>query len=470
MTLPTRRMFSSVRLRLTLWYTVAFGVLLIAFSLYVFSSVSHSLREDFDRALLRGAETTGSYFEEFAERKNAVAGARDTIRELRLGGTGVAIYRGHELLASTSDEVVSAVSTAHVSSNLKPLGEPFFSTDAKRNKRLVATTFTVDSVPYTVAALEPMLHLTDNLQHLREIILLGLPAALVLTALGGYVLAGKSLEPVLAISTQAEHITAKNLNERLEIKRQDEFGRLAGVINELLSRLERSFRVMREFMADASHELRTPLAIIHGEADVSLSRNRTSEEYRDSLTVIRDNAKRMTRIVKDMLDLARADSGQQSLRKEELYLDDLVTGCCRSAQTLAHAKEIQLTCSVDEDVSFHGDQELLKRMAMNLVQNAIHYTSPGGAVSVKLTRDNGSGCLIVSDNGIGIPPDSVDRVFDRFYRVGDARTRADGGSGLGLSIVKLAAESHGGSVAVGSELGKGSTFTVRLPLHPAEHS
>jgi heavy metal sensor kinase len=353
---------------------------------------------------------------------------------------------------------------------VKPGGEPVFWTDAKTNKRLVAISFQVDSTSYTVAALEPMLDLSENLRHLREIILFALPAALLLAAIGGYLLAGKSLHPVVTISAQAEHITAKNLNERLKIKSHDEFGRLAKVINELLSRLERSFQVMREFMADASHELRTPLAIIHGEADVSLSRNRTLEEYRESLSVIRDNAKRMALIVKDMLDLARADSGQRSLRKQELYLDDLVTGCCRSVQSLAHAKDIQLTCEVDEDISFEGDEELLKRMAMNLVQNAIHYTAPGGSVSVKLTRDDGFGFLTVSDNGIGIPPESVDRVFDRFYRVGEARTRADGGSGLGLSIVKLAAESHGGTVSVGSQLGKGSTFTVRLPLPTADCS
>ena len=458
-------MFSSVRLRLTLWYTLAFGALLIGFSLYVFSSVSHALRADFDRALLRTGDTSASYFEEFAERKNAAAGARETIRELNLGKTGLAIYRGQELLASTGDDIAASIAAADVFSSSHVRGEPFFSTDWKRGKRIAAASFQMDSIAYTVIAVESMRELVDALERLREIILLGLPAALLVAAVGGYFVAGKSLQPVVAISTQAEHISAKNLSQRLEIKSHDEFGRLAGVINELLSRLERSFSVMREFMADASHELRTPLAIIHGEAEVSLARNRMAEEYRESLGIVRDNAKRMALIVKDMLDLARADSGQQSLRKQELYLDDVVTSCCRSALSLARKKDIQLTYSVEEDISFQGDEELLQRMAMNLVENAINYTPSGGSVSVKLTRDNGSGCLTVSDNGIGIPPDSVDRVFDRFYRVTDARTRSDGGSGLGLSIVKLAAESHGGSVAVGSELGKGSTFTVRLPLH-----
>jgi heavy metal sensor kinase len=467
---PIRLPLSSVRLRLTLWYALAFGVLLTGFSLYILSSVSLDLRANFDRALLRTADTTGSYFEEFAERKNAVAGAHETIRELRLGKTGVAIYRGHELLAATGDDVVSAVAAANVFSSLRAGGEPFLSTDSKRDKRLAATSFQVDSVSYTVAAVEPMRELTEELRRLREIVLLALPAALVLAAIGGYLLAGKSLQPMVAISTQAEHISAKNLSERLEIKGHDELGHLARVINDLLSRLDDSFRVMREFMADASHELRTPLAIVHGEAEVSLTRERTAKEYRESLTIIRDNAKRMALIVRDLLDLARADAGQQSLRKEELYLDDLVSSCCRSAQPLARAKDIQLACSIDEDISFQGDEELLKRMVMNLLQNAIHYTPTGGSVSVTLSRGDGVGCVTVRDNGIGIPPESLERVFHRFYRVTEARSRADGGSGLGLSIVKLAAESHGGSVAVASQLGQGSTFSVRLPLQRQEFS
>ncbi|MBV8829235.1 MAG: HAMP domain-containing protein, partial [Acidobacteriaceae bacterium] len=273
-------MFSSVRLRLTLWYTLTFGVLLIGFSLYVLSSVSRALRPDFDQEVLRTAEVTGRYFEEFAERKNVVAGAQEAVRELKLGKTGLAIYRGRELLASTGDDVVSAVAAAHVFSSFKPNGEPFFSTDSKRNKRLAAIPFQVDSIAYTVAVLEPMLDLNEDLRHLRQIVLLALPAALLLAAVGGYLLAGKSLRPVVAISTQTVHISAKNLNERLEVKSNDEFGRLARVINELLSRLDHSFSIMREFMADASHELHTPLAIIHGEAEVSLSRHRTPEEYR----------------------------------------------------------------------------------------------------------------------------------------------------------------------------------------------
>jgi heavy metal sensor kinase len=454
----------SVRLRLTCWYVLAFGGLLMAFSLYVLSSVSRDLREQFDRELLQTVYTTSSYFQEFAEKDRAVAGAQETVRELKLGDENIAIFRQSQLLATTTNDVVSLADSMRASMPSDGINKPLFATDGKTNTRFVALAFEVNSVRYTVAVAQSMLELTNELRSLRQIILLALPAALILAALGGFLLAGKSLKPVVAISLQAEQITAKNLNERLQIKSHDEFGRLAGVINALLSRLDQSFRVMREFMADASHELRTPLAIIHGEAEVSLSRERSPGEYKESLGVIRDNSKRMSVIVSDMLDLARADSGQQILRKEELYLDDLVTGCCRSAQPLARMNQIHLSCGTEQDISFHGDEELLKKMVMNLLYNAIQYTPAGGSVSVDLHGGNGCARLNITDTGIGIEAAFLPRVFDRFYRVAESRTRADGGSGLGLSIVKLAAESHGGTVSVISEPGRGSTFTVCLPL------
>jgi signal transduction histidine kinase len=221
---------------------------------------------------------------------------------------------------------------------------------------------------------------------------------------------------------------------------------------------------MREFMADASHELRTPLAIIRAEAEVSLEQERSVFDYKQCLGIIRDQSKRMTRIVSDMLALARADAGQQKLRLEELYLNDLIEECCNAAQALALPRGVRLTFEAGEDISFCGDEELLKRMAVNLLDNAIQYTPSGGSVSVQLKADTSAAQLIVSDTGIGIAPECASRVFDRFYRVDSSRRRSDGGSGLGLSIVKLAAEAHKGCVELSSQPGSGSTFTVSLPL------
>jgi len=458
-------MFNSIRTRLTLWYLLVFGSLLVGFSTYIDSSLSSDLRKQYDASLLRTARATATYFSEFVERKNVAQGARETILEMKLEKLSAAIFQDHQLLAASSDDITTAIVSARLLPAAQQGQAPTFATDSKMNERLVVLPFQAEGGDFTVALLGSLDELGGQIGRIRSIILFGLPAALLLAAAGGFLVARKSLEPVTTISEQAERIGAKNLHERLTVSNpNDEIGRLAGIFNAVLARLDTSFRVMREFMADASHELRTPLAIVQGEADVTLSREKTVDEYKQSLTIVRRQAKRMARIVSDMLSLARADAGEQHLRLEELYLNDLVEDCCHAAQALADPKGVRLTWEAGEDISFRGDEELLKRMAVNLLDNAIHYTQPGGAVNVKLTREQSLARLIISDTGIGIPPECVGRVFDRFYRVDKSRARAGGGSGLGLSIVRLAAESHHGSVDVVSKPGQGSTFTVCLPL------
>jgi heavy metal sensor kinase len=458
-------MFSSIRVRLTLWYLLIFGSLLIVFSAYIYSSVSRDMRKRFDAALLRTAQEMATYFGEFAERNKIEAGAKETILELKEGRETAAIFRGGQLLAANDDDVIAAIASTKIMDTLGKDPKPAFATEPNLNKRLVVMPFQAEGDNYTIAVFEPLDKVEGQIRDMRNLILFGLPAVLILATGGGFLLARKSLSPMVNISEQAEHISAKNLNERLKVTNpEDELGRLAVVFNDLLSRLDTSFSVMREFMADASHELRTPITIIHGEADVSLSHNQTEAEYKQSLSIIRDQAKRIAYIVSDLLALARADAKEQKLRVEELYLNDLVDESCRAAQSLAAPKRIRLTYDAGEDVLYEGNEELLRRMIVNLLDNAIRYTPEGGAVSAKLTCERSCVRLIVSDTGIGIPPECVSRVFDRFYRVDDSRARANGGSGLGLSIVKLAAESHKGSVDVASEPSQGSTFTVSLPL------
>jgi len=458
-------MFSSIRVRLTAWYLLVFGTLLVVFSTYIYSSVARDMRKRFDASVLRTAQEMANYFGEFAERKNPESGAKETVIELREGRESAAIFREGQLLAANDNDVTAAVAATGILAELGPDRKPAFLTDMQANRRMVVMPFEVDQVNYVVAVFEPLDKLEAQIAQLRNIILVALPAVLILAAVGGFLLARKSLAPMVAISDQAEHISAKNLSERLKVTNpEDELGHLAAVFNALLSRLDASFHVMREFTADASHELRTPLTIVQGEADVALSHEHSVSEYQQSLSIIRDQSKRMARIVSDMLSLARADAGERQLSKEDLYLNDLVMESCHTAQALATPKCIQLSCEASEDLVFHGNEELLRRMIFNLIDNAIRYTPAGGSVSVKLTFEPAAAHLVVSDTGIGIPAECVERVFDRFYRVGDARTRTNGGSGLGLSIAKLAAESHQGSVELTSEPGRGSTFTVNLAL------
>jgi heavy metal sensor kinase len=423
------------------------------------------MHKRFDASLLRTAQSMANYFSEFSDRDSVEQEAKETINSLKEGRESAAIFREGQLLAANNDEVVAALTGTRILDVSRADRKPAFATEPDLNKRLVVYPFQYKGINYVSAVLEPLDKLEGQIGHIRKLFLFGFSTVLLLAAAGGFMLAQKSLKPMVTISAQAEQINAKNLNERLQVTNpDDELGRLAGVFNALLSRLDTSFHVMREFTADASHELRTPLTIVQGEADVALSHEHTVSEYQQSLSIIRDQSKRMARIVSDMLSLARADAGEQHLSKEDLYLNDLVMESCHAAQALATPKCIQLSCEASEDLVFHGNEELLRRMIFNLVDNAIRYTPAGGSVSVKLTFEPAVAHLVVSDTGIGIPAEFVERVFDRFYRIGDARTPTNGGSGLGLSIVKLAAESHQGSVELTSDPGCGSTFTVNLAL------
>src|SRR6267142_3967361 len=452
-------MFSSIRLRLTLWYLLVFGSLLVVFSIYIYSVVSNDMHKRFDASLLRTAQSMANYFSEFSDRDSVEQEAKETINSLKEGRESAAIFREGQLLAANNDEVVAALTGTRILDASGADRKPAFATEPDLNKRLVVYPFQYKRINYVSAVLEPLDKLEGQIGHIRKLFLFGFSTVLLLAAASGFMLAQKSLKPMVTISAQAEHINARNLNERLQVTNpDDELGRLAGVFNALLSRLDTSFHVMREFTADASHELRTPLTIVQGEADVALSHEHSVSEYQQSLSIIRNQSKRMARIVSDMLSLARADAGEQHLSKEDLYLNDLVMESCHAAQALATPRCIRLSCDASEDLVFHGNEELLRRMIFNVVDNAIRYTPDGGSVSVKLTSESATAQLAVSDTGIGIPPECAGRVFDRFYRVGDARPPTNGGSGLGLSIVKLAAESHQGSVELTSEPGHGSTF------------
>jgi heavy metal sensor kinase len=270
------------------------------------------------------------------------------------------------------------------------------------------------------------------------------------------------------MSTQAGRIGADNLHDRLQVANpQDELGHLAQSFNGLLDRLDQSFEQQRRFMADASHELRTPVAILCGEADVALSQpSRSPEDYRASLDILRGEAKRLKHIVEDLFTLARADAGQYPLTLADFYLDELVTECSRSVRTLAAAKQITVRCDASKEMPIRADEALLRRMIMNLLDNAIKYTPPGGSVAVVWGVQDSQYRVAVSDTGEGIPSELQPRIFERFFRADKVRSRSEsdgGGAGLGLSISRWIVQAHGGQLELTRSDKGGSTFTVLLP-------
>jgi signal transduction histidine kinase len=290
---------------------------------------------------------------------------------------------------------------------------------------------------------------------------------ILLAGAGGYFLARRALTPVASMSQQASAIDATNLQDRLAVANErDELGVLAQSFNQLLDRLARSIDQQRRFMADASHELRTPIAILRGEADVALAQpERPTSEYRESLQVLRDEARRLSQIVENLFTLARADAGNYPLTRTQFYLDELLEECVRAARSLAAAKNIRLELQSEEELLMDADEALIRRMVLNLIDNAIKFSAPGGHVSVKARRDGSRYVVAVEDTGAGIPADLQPRVFERFFRADKARTHQnDGGTGagLGLAISRWIAEAHHGELKLGSSNEKGSVFLASL--------
>jgi heavy metal sensor kinase len=434
-------MTNSLRFRLTALYLAFFAVLFLLFSAALYTVLSHSLSTRMDHALATEADTAVLLFLDEMRETNgdARASAAETVAGMKLHGDAVAVADGSTILGATPG----------------PAGRPMRT--AERPVDVYGRTF-------RILASAPLDSIEAPLALVRNAILLGLPLVLLLAGAGGWILATRALAPLRTVAAQAAGITGSSLHTRLDPgPATDELRVLVDSFNDLLSRLDQSFEVMQRFVADASHELRTPVSVIRGEADVALSLERSPGEYRDSLATILEESRRLTRLLEDLLNLARADAGHVQLQTREFYLNELLAECCRAVRPLAAARDLRLECHAGTDFQYRGDEQLLRRLVLNLLDNAIRYTPAGGSVSAAIETGSSGVRILVADTGIGIPPDKAPRVFERFYRTDEGRSRAEGGFGLGLSIVRWIAEAHHGAVECASIPGAGSTFTVTLP-------
>lgn len=304
----------------------------------------------------------------------------------------------------------------------------------------------------------------------RRLILLlaiAVPIALLLGSYGGLLLANQALRPVDEITSAAEHISASDLSQRVpQPEEMDEIGRLAQTFNHMIGRLEAAFERQRQFTSDASHEMRTPLAVMRGDIEIALRRERTPEEYQRVLTSNLEETIRLSRLVEDLLTLARGDAGQSNLRWEPVILDKLCNDTIEYLKPLAEERgQLLVWVQPEIPVVINGDAQRLKQLLLNLLDNAIKYTGPGGTVTMNLDMADKEAVMTITDTGRGIPAADVPHIFDRFFR--HSRSTSDKtvqGFGLGLAIVKWIVDSHNGSIEATSEPEKGTTFTVRLPL------
>lgn len=483
-------MLESVRLRLTLWYTGVLALVLVTLAAagYFIFWQSTVKRTDSDLAELSSAFLT-TLTAELTDQPGPDAlksAAQVAIAEHRFRDHIFAVLDpGGGLYVSSPDPTSGRADPERVPSEFL-LSEPFRKfVDAtsgadqlyqnlgagRHGYRGYARHFPFKGQTYTLVVLRSLHPQKEMLEEITTAFAGAIPIAILLASAGGYFLARKSLAPVAAMSAQAEHMGASNLHERLAVKNEkDELGHLAQSFNHLLDRLDQSFERQRCFMADASHELRTPVAILRGEAEVALSRTaRSPEEYRESLTILHNEAQRLTHIVEDLFTLTRADAGQYPLAPSKFYLDELLLDCTHSVRTLAQAKSIAMVTDTPPELPVVGDESLLRRMILNLLDNAIKHTPMGGRVVLACQRTGEDYAVSITDSGTGIPVDLQPRIFERFFRADKARSRGEndgGGAGLGLSIARWITEAHHGRLELTRSDPTGSTFTAYLSATP----
>jgi heavy metal sensor kinase len=462
----------SIRFSLTLWYAVTLAVILILFSSFIYLILKNQLNKDIDKELLTIAEAVASpTLEPF---RRAGPSVFDQVLEdfigTRLTGKQVQVLDGNGKVAASS-KGLEGLRIPLAKSTFRRAAAGKVTYETKVNLDL----YPVRTISYPIMAddqLQQIVQVGTSLKSAAEILdkvllvfAVSIPLSLLLWALGGWFLAGRALKPVDLITRSAQKITAENLGLRLEVVNpQDEIGRLAETFNDTLERLESAFNRIRQFSADVSHELRTPLTILRGEAEVGLRWAKEPEEFREIFKSNLEEINRMSRIIECLLELSRAEEGGLSLERVSVDLEELLGELVQQTRLIDPEKGLKIVLAVRMPATIEGDWLRLRQVFMNLLDNAVKNTPDGGEISVVLEKAGRFARVSVVDSGVGIPAEDLPHIFERFYRVDKARNRADGGSGLGLSLVKTYVEAHGGEIEALSEPGKGSVFTVNLPL------
>ena len=321
----------------------------------------------------------------------------------------------------------------------------------------------IEGTQLAVHVVEPLRDMLEALREYSLYLALLIPIALLLTTAAGYLLSRRALAPVEQIRQQAEAIDPADLTARLRVPQtDDELARLARTLNAMLARIENGFRSIERFTADASHELRAPLALIMTAGEVSLRRERSREELTEVLRKTVREARHMSNLVENLLDLARGDARQRHFELTPVNIVDILRALCDEFTPTAAVKGLALASSLpDKDISVLGESTQLRRLFLILLDNAIKYTE-AGTISLALSTENSSVLVTVADTGIGIDSEAQPHVFDRFWRADKVRSRSEGGTGLGLSLAAQIVERIGATISLVSEPSRGSAFTVRL--------
>ncbi len=459
----------SIGVRLTVWYLAIFLAVQIAFGAGMWMMLRSHLYDLADDSLESELEDLRNFLS--AQDKNV---SNDKLQELvkntytlehsgdyleLRAADGSVIYRSSFLEAHPVD-FANAPNRHHGPfRNLRIEGDPF--------------RFTLQPVEANGRTYRALIGIqtddvVDTLRLVRTYLLMLAPFLFMIAAAGGYWLSRRALAPVDELVKTAREISGSNLHSRVpRLQTGDELQRLSDTLNEMLARIESAFQRITEFTADASHELRTPISLMRTEAELALRRSRNETEYRESLTHILQEAERTTGLIEQLLAIARADSGREILHFEAVNLRETLGGVAASWRQVASIRNIDFSAQIGDELFVQGDETLLRRLTDILLDNAFKYTTSPGRIRLSLESAAGNAAIAVQDSGIGIAQEEQPKIFERFYRVDKARSRAHGGAGLGLSIAQWIVAKHGGSITVDSRPGEGSIFRVQLPLIPA---
>jgi heavy metal sensor kinase len=456
-------MKGSIRTTLTVWNSAIMVLALTAFGAGVLWLHARWSHDQFDADLANlGAVTSRVLREELGEHKVLTKAAAEAGESIDVPGRSIAILDASGAMVAAEWHGFNYDRSALP---LGPLGQTQFTTlgQSGASWRVFTrreSTHEPDS-EFVILVAGSLASIDRQQSLLTRVLLVATPLVGLAAALLSWLAASSVLGPVTTMAADAEAITARSPDRRLRASTsRDEVGQLARAFNRLLDRLSDALRLQRQFMADASHELRTPVSVIQTAAEVTLDRpSRTQAEYRDAMSVVCEQSARLGRMVEDMLVLARADAGGYPLMRRLLYVDEVVEECVRAVSMVAATRAIRIVTQLQTDVALYADDNLLRRLVMNLLDNAVQYTPVGGQVTVILRDDATAVTLSVADTGPGIPAGDRERVFERFVRLDPARTNTTG-AGLGLSIARWIAEQHDGTLSLEDNDSGGCLFMV----------